>query len=170
MENIMEYNQWVTNTTGGEDEQNVEYNYTSKDKIYYGEHDIFLSFGDKRTKVHAKFDTGARTSSIDISVAQRLGIVEDLIKATGELDLIKVPKDISKNDKLKLEKSLTEEYTTKYPGISSVQLSKSASGFSLRPYVRLIIEFNNRYVTTEANIKDRKGMSCEMLVGLGDML
>ena len=68
MKHLRKFNEnWVSTTTSGEP---VEYDYTSKDNIYYGVHDIFVIRDNKRVKVKAKFDTGARTSSIDFSVAK----------------------------------------------------------------------------------------------------
>jgi hypothetical protein len=169
MEHIIEYNGWNTTSTIQGDPQ-VNYQYTSKDKIYYGVHTIYIIRDGKRIPVTAKFDTGARSSSIDLSIGEKLGIGNELLNAYRELEKIEVPRDISKKDLKKMEGDLTEEYSKKYPDISSVRASKSSSGFSVRPYIRLSLEFNGNYITTEANLRDRTGLSCEMLVGLGDML
>jgi hypothetical protein len=169
MEHILEYSEWTsTSTVSGDPE--IDWSYISKDKTYYGVHTVYLIKDNKRIPVKAKFDTGARTTSIDLSVAEKLGIGQELIDAYRELEKIEVPKGISKKEQDQMEKDLSKEYSEKYPDITSVQISKSASGFSIRPYVRLTIELNGRYVTTQANLKDRSGMSCEMLIGLGDML
>lgn len=171
MENIIEYSNWTSSSTfGSKEEPEINYQFTSKDKIYYGIHTIYIIRDNVRIPVTAKFDTGARSSSIDLTVGEKLGIKEELINAYTELEKIQIPRDISKKDLTKMENELTDEYSKKYPDISSVKVSKSASGFSIRPYIRLTLEFNGRYITTEANLKDRSGMSCEMLVGLGDML
>lgn len=170
MEHIIEYNKCdnVTSTIPGDPQ--INYQYTSKNKIYYGVHIIYIIRDNKRIQVTAKFDTGARSSSIDLSIGEKLGLGNELIEAYKELEKIEVSRDISKKQLSKMENDLTEEYSKKYSDISSVRASKSSSGFSVRPYIRLTLEFNGKYITTETNLRDRTGLSCEMLVGLGDML
>ena len=170
MEHIIEYNKCdnVTSTIPGDPQ--INYQYTSKNKIYYGVHIIYIIRDNKRIQVTAKFDTGARSSSIDLSIGEKLGLGNELIEAYKELEKIEVSRDISKKQLSKMENDLTEEYSKKYSDISSVRASKSSSGFSVRPYIRLTLEFNGQYITTEANLRDRTGLSCEMLDGLGDML
>lgn len=170
MEHIIEYNNWSGTTSTASGNPDINYQYTSKDKIYYGVHTIYIIRDNKRIPVTAKFDTGARSSSIDLSVAEKLGVKNELLEAYEELSKIEISRDISKSEIKKMETELTEKYSSKYPDITSVKVSKSASGFTIRPYIRLTLEFNGRYITTEANLKDRAGLSCEMLVGLGDML
>jgi len=152
------------------DEIEINYHYSSKSKIYYGVHPINIIRDGKRIQVSAKFDTGAKSSSIDLEIAEKLGLSPELIESYKELDKIDVPRDISKVDLKNLEARLTEEYSKKHPDVSAVKVTKSASGFSVRPYVRLILEFGGRYISTEVNLRDRSGLSCDMLIGLGDML
>jgi len=167
MENLYEYSQWVSDTTDGDGE--VDYDYITDRKLLYGIHDVIIHWGKSRIKVKAKFDSGARSSSIGLSVAKKLGMGQELLDAYAELQEVVLDKDISKEEKKKMENQYTEEYSKKYPGISAINLVKSSSGFSLRPYVRLMLEFNGRFITTEVNLRDRSGMSVEMLVGLRDM-
>jgi hypothetical protein len=140
------------------------------DKTYYGVHDLWVSREGKRVKVKAKFDTGARSSSIDFKVALKLGVSEDLISKCKELENVEVPKTISLADQRKLERKLSKELKEQFPEVTSVQASKSSSGFSVRAYISLDIELDGRVISTNANLRDRTGLSCEMLVGLKDML
>jgi hypothetical protein len=36
--------------------------------------------------------------------------------------------------------------------------------------IRINIEYSGKVISTDANLRDRTGLSCEMLVGLKDML
>lgn len=169
MEHIMEFNQWVTTTTDSS-VKDVDYHFITSQKLLYGIHEIRVTYDRTTIKANAKFDTGARSSSIDLKLAEKLGIKEELIKAYQDLEKVEIPKTLSKEEKEKMEKEYSDTYSKKYPGITSVQISKSASGFTIRPYVRLQLEINGRLIFTEANLKDRSGLQAEMLVGLADML
>jgi hypothetical protein len=165
-EYIME---WISTTTD-DNVTDIDYDFVSSQKLLYGTHEIKVIYNEVSIKVIAKFDTGARSSSIDFKVAQKLGIKDELINTCRELEKIDIPKDITNEEKKDMEKEFLKKYSQKYPDISSIQIIKSASGFTVRPYVKLQLSFNGRNIFTEANLKDRSGMSAEMLVGLGDML
>lgn len=157
------FNEWVSSN-------DVEWDYTSKDKIYYGIHKISLTREGKTVEVKAKFDTGARSSSIDFSVGIKLGLSKELINKCRELDHIDVPKSISRVEQKSLERKYTNDLKIQFPEITSVQMSKSSSGFSVRAYVKATISYSGKSISTEVNLRDRSGLSCEMLIGLKDML
>jgi hypothetical protein len=165
---IKMFNEWVSTST--HDNINPEMEYTSKDKIYYGIHTVTLSRNGVSVDVKAKFDTGARSSSIDFSVGEKLGLSKELIERCKELDHLDIPKTISKKEQKSLEKQYTKELKSEFPEITKVQMSKSSSGFSVRAYIKLDINYYGNHVSTEVNLRDRTGLSCEMLVGLKDML
>ena len=165
------FENWVSSTTwGGNIDPEEDIQLTSKDKIYYGVHEIYLIRNGKRIKVKAKFDTGARSSSIDFEVARQLGISDEIIQKCKELENVPVSKDISKEEQKKMEKDLSRKLKAKYPDIVNVQMSKSSSGFSVRAYISCDIEYSGRIISTKVNLRDRKGLTCPMLVGLKDML
>jgi len=165
------FENWVSSTTwGGNIDPEEDIQLTSKDKIYYGVHEIYLIRNGKRIKVKAKFDTGARSSSIDFEVARQLGISDEIIQKCKELENVPVSKDISKEEQKKMEKDLSRKLKAKYPDIVNVQMSKSSSGFSVRAYISCDIEYSGRIISTKVNQRDRKGLTCPMLVGLKDML
>ena len=184
MKHILEYFQWsstssipgsnvsITPVELSDDAQpeDITYSYKSKDKTWYGIHKIMLQYQGKTGYVTAKFDTGARTSSLDVAAARRLGVSEDIIEATKSLEEIKIPKTISKQEQKEMEQNLKAEYTTKYPGVSSVQFIKSASGFSVRLYVDMTLNYDGRIIHTKVNLKDRTGMKAEMIIGLSNIL
>ena len=53
MKHLKQFESWTTTTT--EPSKEVDVQYTSKDKITYGIHDINISKDGVRTKVKAKF-------------------------------------------------------------------------------------------------------------------
>lgn len=159
---------WTQTSTAPNTE--IDTQFTSSDKIYYGIHNINISKDGIRTTVKAKFDSGARTSSIDFKVATRLGISNELIEKCKELESVEMAKNITRPEQIKLERKLTAELKAEFPEITSVQSVKSSSGFSIRAYIKVNIEYMGKIITTEANLRDREGLTCEMLVGLKDML
>jgi hypothetical protein len=174
MKHLKQFENWTTTTT--EPNKEVDVQYTSKDKITYGIHDINISRDGVRTKVKAKFDSGARSSSIDFKVAKRLGVSDDFIKTCKELDSVdlakytKDPRNISLAEQSKIERGFYKELKAQFPELSDVKLVKSSSGFSVRMVIKINIEYNGKIISTDANLRDRTGLACEMLVGLKDML
>lgn len=181
---ILEYSDWMkwtsTSSLGGSVDtlpseiskdpysKNINYHLISKDKKFYGSHEVLMAFKNRSTKVFAKFDTGARTSSIGIEVARRLGVPEDIITLSTNLDSLNIPKDISKGERKELEQDLLKKYASS--GVDSIEIVKSASGFSARPFISITIQYDGRILSTKANIKNRSGMTAEALVGLSDIL
>lgn len=169
MKHLKEFNNWTsTSSTGG----GVNLEYTSKDKIYYNTHKVLLSHNGNSIEVLAKFDTGAKSSSIDFDVAEKLGVSKDLLAKCKELESINnIPLTISKEEKKKTEEEWTKKLKEEFPSdISYVKIVKSSSGVSLRAFVPLQLSYNGRSINTNVNLRNRKGLACEMLVGLDDML
>lgn len=163
--------QWISTSTDSRlDADNIDYHYITSNKLLYGIYDIYIMYNKERIKTRAKFDTGAKHSSIDLKLASKLGIEDTVIDANKELEKIEIPKDISKNEKKQLEYQYTQEFSKKFPSIHSIRIVKSASGFTLRPFVNIQLEINGRVFNTQANIKDRSGMDVPMLVGLNDLI
>jgi hypothetical protein len=172
MKHLKQFENWTSTST---DNKEVEYDYTSKNSIYHGIHDINISRDGIRTKVKAKFDSGARSSSIDFKVAKRLGVSDEFIQKCKELDsvdlgnYVKNPKVISKLEQTKIENTFYKDLKAQFPELAEVKLVKSSSGFSVRMVIRVNLEFNGKVISTDANLRDRTGLACEMLVGLKDM-
>ena len=169
MKYLKEFNQWYSSSSTGGD---VNMEYKSKDKIYYNTHKVTLIHGDKSVEVTAKFDTGAKSSSIDFGVAEKLGISKELLEKCKELENINdIPLTITKEEKKKTEEEWTKKLKEDFPGdISYVKIVKSSSGVSLRAFVPLQLSYNGRMISTNVNLRNRRGLACEMLVGLDDML
>lgn len=169
MKFLEKWDNWTQTTTMND--VDPQYDFASTGKVYYGIHKIHLMRGNNKVEVKAKFDTGARTSSIDFSVASKLGISNELLEECKKLDNIDVPKHISRKEQKEIEEKYSKDLKSKFPEeVTSVQISKSSSGFSIRAYIQCKIAYYGNVVDTEVNLRDRTGMSCEMLVGLKDML
>jgi hypothetical protein len=174
MKHLKQFENWTTTSTSTNDKE-VEYDYTSKDSIYHGIRDINVSRDGIRTKAKAKFDSGARSSSIDFKVAKRLGISDEFLKTSKELDSVdlakytKDPRNISLSEQGRIERGFYKDLKTQFPELSDVKLVKSSSGFSVRMVIRIDIEYSGKVISTDANLRDRTGLACEMLVGLKDM-
>jgi len=97
-------------------------------------------------EVMAKFDTGARFSSICISVAEKLGFSEDTLYMADHSD----PKNINSE-------------------ISHTKKMKSANGVKDRIFVDLDIFHTDKYIKTQVSITDRSHMNFDMIIGLKDM-
>lgn len=168
MKYLKEWNSWTSSSTIGSP---VELDYKSSDKITYSTHKVTLSMGGKIVEVLAKFDTGAKSSSIDFSVAQKLGVDQKLLDKCKELDSIKdIPLTISKEEKKSIELEWTNKLKAEFPEVSYAKVVKSSSGVSIRAFIRLELSYNGRTITTNVNLRNRTGLKCEMLVGLDDMV
>ena len=168
MKYLKEWNSWTSSSTIGSP---VELDYKSSDKITYSTHKVTLSMGGKIVEVLAKFDTGAKSSSIDFGVAQKLGVDQKLLDKCKELDSIKdIPLTISKEEKKSIELEWTNKLKAEFPEVSYAKVVKSSSGVSIRAFIRLELSYNGRTITTNVNLRNRTGLKCEMLVGLDDMV
>lgn len=168
MKYLKEWNSWTSSSTIGSP---VELDYKSSDKITYSTHKVTLSMGGKIVEVLAKFDTGAKSSSIDFGVAQKLGVDQKLLDKCKELDSIKdIPLTISKEEKKSIELEWTNKLKAEFPEVSYAKVVKSSSGVSIRAFIRLDLSYNGRTITTNVNLRNRTGLKCEMLVGLDDMV
>jgi len=159
----LEYLEWSSDAT-----EPIKYNYEylSDAKIFYGIHPIKIQYGDNPPiEVTAKFDTGAKSSSISYEVAQKIGVDADLLNCSLLIEDEKIDKSITKDELNKKIGDLSE----KYNGLE-LDSVRSASGVSIRVYLPITIYHSGRTIKTSANLKDRTGLKAEALVGLKDML
>lgn len=178
MQHIIEYNMWTSSTTNDnivaydKDIEGVDFSYVSKDKVYHGTRYVKVTNPEtgKTIGVKAKFDTGALSSSLDLKVAELLGIDEGIIKKCKELRRIIVPRNTKRKDQKKLADNVEKQLRKEFPEITKVSVIRSASSFSMRLFVKLIIDVDGRSMLTNVNLKDRSGMSNDMLIGLNDIL
>lgn len=159
----MEQSKWTSTST---DEQKYTYRYTSNKSTYYGIHQVHIQYKDNPIiEVTAKFDTGAKSSSIDYSIAKKLGVEDEILEAARTVGSEEIDKTADKKNLKSKVKDLSE--THKGIELDSV---RSASGVSIRAYIPITIFYNGRIIKTSTNLKDRTGLKAEMLIGLDDML
>lgn len=141
------------------------YEYVSQSAIYHGIHKVKFQYGDNEPiEAMAKFDTGAKSSSLDYSVARKMGMPDNLLEAADFIIKQEISKDLLKEDKESLIKDLSEKH------LIEVDSVKNATGITLRAYVPVTIYYNGRQIKTRANIANRSGLKAEALIGLNDIL
>jgi len=118
--------------------------------------------GKIKESVKAKIDTGADSSSIDLSLAEKLGYT-DIIEALEAYELNK--NDISFEEARKLMRTLNKEITPKFEYLRDISLIKSSHGISLRPTVKITIEIEGYKFETYGNIYDRKKLNFKVIIG-----
>jgi hypothetical protein len=164
LDNNLEYTQWNVNSTL-DDGDKYEYEYISQNNPLYGIHQVKVQYADNPVVItNAKFDTGARTTSISIELGKKLGLTEEIFKVADELESHKIDKSITEPELKKMVDELAQKYNF------HLEKSRSASGVTIRVYFPITIMYNGRILKTQANLKDRTGLKSEMLLGLSDML
>jgi hypothetical protein len=92
------------------------------------------------------------------------------LKKCKELESLKIPNTLTKVQQDMLEFRFSRMLKKEFPEVSYAKVVKSSSGVSVRAYIRVNLSYNGRHIETDVNLRDRTGLSCEMLVGLRDML
>ena len=153
------------NSNCSEENLNIEYEYINTNSIFYGIHKIKFQYEDNLPiEVLTKFDTGAKTSSIDYEVAKKIGVPENVLEAAKFANNQDIQKGMLKEDKKILLNNLSKEHKIELDTI------KNATGITIRAYIPVTIYYNGRQIKTRANIADRSGLKAEALLGLKDML
>lgn len=144
---------------GGEIEEEIE-TISGKEVIGLYEKIEFIN-DDKVFECLAKIDTGADSTSIDKSIAIKIGF-DELIK---EIDLKSLPEDLSSEDGLKVAREITEELTPKYPDLIMIKFIRSTHGTSLRAYVNISMKIKENVFETAATIFDRSALAYPAIIG-----
>ena len=157
-------NQFNWNTDSSNPDLNFFYEYISSIPIFYGIHEIKLQYeNNPLIAVSAKFDTGAKSSSIDYEIAKKLGVPQKLIENAKSIIKEKMPNLPFDDEKIFLS-NISEKYQME------VDKVKSASGITARAYIPITIYFSGKKIKTRANLVDRSGLKAQALIGLSDML
>jgi len=175
---VLEYNHWTSTSTNDDmvahnkDTEGFDFDYVSKDKVLHGTRyvKVINPRNNKSIGVKAKLDTGAVSSSIDLKVAELLGVDEGIIEKCKELRRVRIPRTMTLTRQKALADEKEKELKEEFSDITKVKVIRSSSSFSIRIYVKLIIEIEGRSLLTNINLKDRSGMNTDMLIGLNDLM
>ncbi len=146
---------------GGEIEEEIE-SLSGKDVIGIYENVTFNSGEKNEISTKAKIDTGADSSSIDISLAIKLGY-KDIVELFDKLEL---PPDISLAQAIKRSDELSKEILPKFPNrLEKLDVVKSSHGISVRPYVKINIKLKDTIYDTYASVYDRSKLNYPVIIG-----
>lgn len=146
---------------GGEIEDEIE---TLSGKDVIGIYESVTFFDPKKNEIttKAKIDTGADSTSIDKTLAVKLGYKE-LVDAFEELDL---PEGLNREESLKLHEKIKEDLMPKFPGIlEDINVVKSSHGISIRPYVKITLKIKDTVYDTYATVYDRSKLTYPVIIG-----
>ncbi len=153
------------NLFGGEIEEELE-DISGKKIIGTVEKVKFIGINGKEIEVEAKIDTGAYSTSIDTSLAEKLGY-KDVVDQFKNIDYSRF--STARGDGPKSEKAIMAEYGKHLPYLADAALIHSASGSSIRPIVRSSFVIDNEQVTCRVNIVDRSDLRYPVLIGRKDL-
>ncbi|MBI2416197.1 MAG: ATP-dependent zinc protease [Candidatus Kerfeldbacteria bacterium] len=117
----------------------------------------------------AKIDTGARTSAIDITIAHRLGLGRVYQQFQQLAPKLTVTKDTLTSLTQQLQRTIVPDLKQRITALADVQIVRSASGITLRPYVHITYQLGGHTIQTLANISDRSLLAYPMLIGKSDL-
>ncbi|KXK26678.1 MAG: Ribosomal protein S6--L-glutamate ligase [candidate division WS6 bacterium OLB20] len=145
---------------GGEIDEEIA-SVSGKEVIGIYENVSLINTNGQELQTKAKIDTGADSTSVDVSLAHRLGY-SDLIERWNALNL---PAEIPREEGKRLEKELQETLVNEIEELVDVQYVRSSHGSSLRPYIRLNMRIKDTLFETKASLYDRSKLTYPVIVG-----
>jgi len=121
--------------------------------------------GQKKAEALAKIDTGADSTSIDQSLARKLGYGDILdLMETYELD-----PNLTDREAEREARNLADKLGQKDKRIVKVTYVRSAHGLTLRPYIKLRFNLSGIKIYSRVNITERGLLKYKMIVGKRDL-
>ena len=123
---------------------------------------IVIGVNDKKKKVLARIDTGAAFTSIDETVARKIGYLnimkefEDRLVVCGE----KI---------YHMNHAERKEYFSSITGLKNFVKINSANGFSFRPVVDITFNIGETDIRSRATIIDRSHLKYPVIIGRKDL-
>lgn len=152
------------NLFGGEIDEEVE-GISGKKIIGSIEKITLLGKGGEEMTVEAKIDTGAASTSIDRTLAMKLGFGELI----AFFDTIQQPPTNNRSDAKSIEAALRKQYLGTHPDLENIMLVYSASGSSIRPVVKVSFVMNRVHIVAKVNITDRASLTYPVIIGKRDL-
>lgn len=149
------------NLFGGEIEEDLE-NTSGKRVIGSIENIEFVGQRPIKITTKAKIDTGAYSTSIDTSLAKKLGFTH-IIETFDAIDLSTYT--IIPENESAIKKDLLAKYKGSMPDLADVAVVFSSSGASIRPVVTITFIMDKETITAKANIVDREKLKYNMIIG-----
>lgn len=115
----------------------------------------------KYVETKTKIDTGADSTSIDTTIARKLGF-DKIMELVESKDLLK---EVDTKNLSKSTDELTEKYKKDYPELQSIVAVKSSHGLSIRPYVNIELKLKDTQFVTSASIFDRGHLKYPIIIG-----
>lgn len=144
------------NLFGGEIEEEIE-ELSGKRVIGSVEKVKLIGKEGKEIEVEAKIDTGADSTSIDISLARELGFREALDAFQARIGERNVLEELSKEEREKL--------FTNIPDLADTVPVRSSHGISYRPMVRLELVMDTFTIPAKVSVIDRSRLEYKVIIG-----
>jgi hypothetical protein len=153
------------NLFGGEIEESLE-EISGKKVIGTTETIKLISQSNKELEVKAKIDTGAFSTSLDSSLAKKLGYGK-ILERFDALDQSQY--EITRGKLADIKKDILQKFGEDSSLLKDIVLIHSASGSTLRPIIELNFVMDNTLVTSRVNVVDRSNLQYPILIGRKDL-
>jgi alpha-L-glutamate ligase-like protein len=153
------------NLFGGEVEESLE-EISGRKVIGTTESITLIGKNGKEIQVKAKIDTGAYSTSIDETLAKRLGYGETL-EHFAQIDQSQYT--ITRGKLEEIREDIIRRYGKSLPSLNDISLIHSASGSTLRPVIQIEFVMDAARVVSKANIVDRANLQYPVLIGRRDL-
>lgn len=129
---------------------------------------IYLPNG-KFIRRKAKIDTGAHATSIDISIAQKIGQYEVYTQFQRLMPKFKLTNQNYKEIRQLIRTKIAPDLRRRIPGLRDIRVIPASNGITIRPYVTFEYKIRSKRIITLANIVDRTLLLYPVLIGKRDM-
>lgn len=144
------------NLFGGEIEEEIE-ELSGKRVIGTVEKVKLIGKNGKEIDVEAKIDTGADSTSIDITLAKDLGFGDTLIAFEEKIAGRDVLQELTKVER--------ENLFSEIPDLAGPGSVKSSHGTSYRPMIRIACVIDTLIIPAKVSVIDRSGMEYPVIIG-----